>query len=283
MPNASLVAKQPHALGDMVQLPKQLTALPPFNGSAIRLLSLTSNIEQSFSEIEEIFRCDPVLTADLLLAANSAAFALRSRVSSIRQALAFLGLDRIRSLAIMVSASSYLRGQLPPKKAKPIWMHGVATGVIAEYLTNYSDGESGPLLYALGLLHDIGRLGLLASSKEAYGTFLETEFSNVEESQEVEHQLVKITHNDAGELLLRTWGFPPAFSNCSLTHHTNCEGDKAEDRIIRTACVLAHSMGYPEIHLHTPPQCTSADKWRDAVADGSVRNMIGEKIQSYLR
>src|SRR5215475_4662236 len=80
-----------------------LNRLPPFNQTAVKILSLQFGANDSLTELEACFRLDPLLTSQLLVAANSAAFGLRSRISTIRHALTLLGLDRIRSLVATVA------------------------------------------------------------------------------------------------------------------------------------------------------------------------------------
>ena len=260
---------------------RQLNALPVFNPTATRILSLTDGSERCLTDLEQVFRADPGLTTELLISANSAAFGGRARVSTILHALALLGIDRVRSLAMTVAMSEYVRSNIPPQATSRIWAHAVATAVVAEELAHYSDGVSGSLLYTAGLMHDVGRLGLLANMKDLYQTFLNTEFLNIYESEEVEKQSFGVTHSLAGEFLAEKWGFPLVLCDCCRSHHDLTETNGEEVGIIQTACIIADGLGYPEMQVQKRAKSVAADIWLDECAGNSMRESIKEKIQAF--
>lgn len=195
-------------VGDRTQRTlSSLNRLPAFNQTAVKLLARPFDDEDSISFIETSFRSDPSLASQLLTAANSAAMGLRSRVSTLRHALAVLGINRIRALVATIATSSYMR-QFPMEVVRPIWSHSIATAVIAEHLAGYSDRLSGGALYTAGLTHDLGRLGLLASDRRGYPSFLLDEYADRDESESVEWERFGVIHTVAGGLLTQLWGFP---------------------------------------------------------------------------
>jgi len=261
---------------------KQLGELPPLSASATQIFSLTMASESSLTDLEHVFRADPALTADLLITANSAAFCGRARVSTILHALAILGLERVRSLAMTIAMSGYIRSHIPREATERIWAHAVATAVVAELLGKYSDVASGSVLYTAGLMHDLGRLGLLANLKEPYHNFLKTEFVTVAESDERERQAFGISHTVAGEFLAEEWGLPLVLSDCCRCHHD--ESDLAEEeevRIVRTACIIADALGYPELSLQKRAKSVAADIWLEECAGNSLRDSIKAKIEAF--
>jgi HD-like signal output (HDOD) protein len=260
---------------------QKLRSLPPLSASTIQILSLTLDSESSLTDLEQVFRSDPGLTADLLKTANSAAFGVRARVSTILHALAILGLDRVRSLATTVAMAGYIRAHITRHAAEQIWAHAVATGVIAELLAKYSDVASGSLLYTSALMHDLGRLGLLANVKEPYQKFLETEFLSIEESEEFEKHSFGITHTRAGEFLAETWGLPLILGDCCRNHHDVNGLDEEEIRIVQTACIIADALGYPELCLQERAKSVAADIWLDEWAGNSAGDSIKEKIRAF--
>jgi HD-like signal output (HDOD) protein len=185
----------------------RLNRLPAFNETAVKLLARPFQDDDSIGVIESCFRSDPSLASQLLAAANSAAMGLRSRVSTLRHALAVLGIDCIRSLVVTIATSSYMR-QFPLEVVRPIWSHGIATAMIAERLAGYSDRLCGAALYTAGLTHDLGRLGLLASDRHSYGSFLHDEYKDREQSEEIECDRFGVIHTVVGGILTQLWGFP---------------------------------------------------------------------------
>jgi len=77
---------------------------------------------------------------------------------SLRHAMALLGLDRIKSLAVTVAMRGFL-GK-PNPLIYQCWQHSVACALVCQELSPIF-GLSGDRAYTAGLMHDIGRLGLL--------------------------------------------------------------------------------------------------------------------------
>jgi EAL and modified HD-GYP domain-containing signal transduction protein len=73
--------------------------------AALRLLSLLEDPSASVSAVEAAISLDPTLSYRLLQVINSAAFSVRHRVDSLRQALILLGLQRVQGwVTLMVLA-----------------------------------------------------------------------------------------------------------------------------------------------------------------------------------
>jgi HD-like signal output (HDOD) protein len=254
---------------------KSLNRLPPFNETAVKLLARPLGADESLSRVEASFRSDPGLASQLLTAANSAAFGFRAQISTIRHALAVLGMDRIRSLVATIATSSYMR-QFPAEAVRPIWSHAIATAVISEELAGYSDNLSGAALYTAGLTHDLGRLGLLASARGRYQSYLLDEFENRDQSEVREWEEFGVIHTVAGGLLTQLWGFPASLCAHAENHHSVSGFDTEEDRIVRDACGLADAMGYPEVRLRTRPEDEGAARVENC------REQIDRRIAEFL-
>jgi HD-like signal output (HDOD) protein len=228
---------------------ERLTHLPSFHPTAMRLLALSTEADTGMADFENVFRADVTLTADLLLTANSAAYGLRSRVETIRHALMLLGLERVRSLACNIMWRSYLRRQ-PVEHLQPLWHHSIATAVIGELLGGIYQV---PGLYTAGLLHDLGRLGLLLSGGHRYAqTFTEAP-ADVEQAMEREIDLCGMNHCDAGALLAQTWGFPEPLQVTMVEHHGQRPVTSGSPvGLIQTACRMADWLGFPEFQATAP-------------------------------
>jgi HD-like signal output (HDOD) protein len=253
-----------------------LNRLPAFSETAVKLLARPFGNEDSIAHIEASFRSDPSLASQLLTAANSVAFGLRSRVCTLRHAIAVLGIERIRSLTVTIATSSYMR-QFPGEVARNIWSHGVATAVIAEHLAGYSDRLSGSALYTAGLTHDLGRLGLLASDRKGYASFLMDEYEDREDSELAEWDRFGVIHTVAGGLLTQLWGFPESLCGHAENHHATSGFDTEEDRVVHSACLLADAMGYPEVRLRSAPESDGA-----LCLEDGCRDLVEQKIQELL-
>lgn len=73
-----------------------------FKPHRLQLLGLLNGADPDLDKIEELLRRDPALSFQIISYLNSAAFGLRSRVTSIRQAIFMLGQAGIRTWATVV-------------------------------------------------------------------------------------------------------------------------------------------------------------------------------------
>ena len=236
---ADIPSKEHHAVSD------RLTKLPPFHPAAMKLLTISGESETAITEFEKAFKSDPALTADLLMVANSAAFGFRARVDNIRHALTLLGLERVRSLGLTIAMSMYVRNVPNKEDVRAVWAHSTATAVIADVLGRVYSSQA---MYTAGLVHDLGRLGLLLSVGKKYGEILTKEFADIPESMKLEKVLFGVTHCEAGALVSRTWGFPDVLQSSMANHHEayTPENGTAPD-LIRISCQMADWLGFPEV------------------------------------
>lgn len=224
-----------------------LSKLPPFRPAVLKLLNISSDSGTAIPAFEEVFKGDPALTADLLLVANSALFGNRAQIATIRHALAYLGLERVRALASTIAVGFFVRNQPRSGVVRQIWEHSIAAAVIAENL----GGLSGlPDLYTAGLTHDLGRLGLLLAVGPPYDNAMSAAFADYEEAAKAEISLVGMDHGEAGSVVGRRWTFPPVLYACMSEHHKELPmriGDPLWT--VQLACRMAGSLGYPEVRL----------------------------------
>lgn len=263
----------------------QLCNLPRFDPSAARLLSVRTESETALEEYEEIFKSDPALAAELLLAANSAAFGRGTKVATIRYALVVLGVDGTQALASSIVLSRYRRKTSARIDTKPFWQHAVATAVIADRIGAALGARLG-YLYTAGLTHDLGRLGLVLIAAEPYGDILSKEFRDMDEASAVEKLVFGMAHDEAGAYLAQTWQFPEILCQAMRRHHEVLkEDDDLAVRIVQAACGLAGEIGYPELD-----RCAAATAQVPVVPGGhlnselsceSLKELVDRRLQVF--
>jgi HD-like signal output (HDOD) protein len=240
-------ANRPQQLTGKSNVFGRLSRLPHMRPASLKLLSISIDSDSALNEFEAAFKMDPALTTDLLITANSPLFGVRVEVQSIRHAVAMLGLERVRSLALTISLKGYARSNRWGDAIQVLWRHSIATAVIAEAL-GASDQKQVPLLYTAGLTHDVGRLALFQISPEAYLQVISREFSSNEEFLELEKFLFECSHDDAGAFLATAWGFPVALCDCMRFHHWDIASHAGQlFELVGVACRLADVLGFPEV------------------------------------
>lgn len=230
-----------------MEVPIKLCNLPPINAIANQVITLSANPEIDLRQIAKVMEGDPAFAADLLLLANSSLFGFRSRIHEVRHAIAVVGLERIKALAITAAMRGYLNkgGPMLPR----CWQHSAACAIIAEELSKIFH-VTGEVAYTLGLLHDIGRLGLLKSYPAEYSPLLSSSFQNVDEVQSAERALLRVDHGVAGAWMVRTWDFPAVFAQACQHHHEPISpSDSGLLQAVKVSCRLADAFGHAAINF----------------------------------
>src|ERR1700680_3297053 len=142
-------------------LPAGLAKVPPFPALAARLLALLANPVPDIAKVAELISGDPALTAQVLKFVNSYEFALKSHVTSIPHAVGLLGSDRIRTITTTTATATYIKRLMTADMLR-CWHHSIATAVVAEEIAR-SCRAFGNIAFAAGIMHDLGRLGLLVA------------------------------------------------------------------------------------------------------------------------
>src|SRR5688572_2309354 len=90
-----------HALDQIMSKVDGMAVLPHV---VFKVLEITGDCDSPAVEMEKAINIDPGFSTKILTLANSAYFGLPKRVTSIKEALMFLGFKSIRNLAMTVGA-----------------------------------------------------------------------------------------------------------------------------------------------------------------------------------
>ncbi len=211
-----------------------LTVVPPFRPVAVQLLRLIDGPSQDLARIGALLRSDAVMAAGLMRAANSPLFRSRYEIASPLQALVYLGLERVKAL-VATTAMKALADATHSGFTYACWRHNLATALICQKLSASANLPS-ERCYIGGLIHDIGRLALLA-------VFPEYEHL---ELLATERDLFGLDHAQAGCWLLSQWGCPIEMQNVAAFHHNPAAApkfDRAVVSLVHLGSHLADQMG----------------------------------------
>ncbi|MGH9667897.1 MAG: HDOD domain-containing protein [Bryobacteraceae bacterium] len=238
-------------------IPSGLGKVPPFPPVAARLLSLLSRPSAEIREIAELISSDATFTGRLLQRVNSCEFGLVYPVSNIQQAVALLGLDATRELTLTHATAAYTRSALRTEELRRCWQHTVATAVLADEIAK-SCGAFVNVAFTAGIMHDIGRLGLLVAYPKEYERIIRSAAERCLDLLDFEREEFGVDHAEAGRLLAERWGLPDEFRIIAGRHHDPSEGAELDLlRIVHVACRLADALGYEVTHPLIRPRVES--------------------------
>lgn len=183
------------------------------------LLAAIANPSSSLAGIATIMEQDQALLAKVLQLVNSAFFGLARRITSIRQAVSYLGLNTLKNLALSVEVFRAFAGerQFPGFSLEALQRHVLLTATIAKRLLT-EPREAEDALVA-GMLHDIGLLILAVRLPEHFTRVLERAVVEEQPLYAVEEEENGFTHAEIGAYLLGLWGLPYPVVEAVACHH----------------------------------------------------------------
>lgn len=198
--------------------------LPTLPAVAVRLLELSRNPEAGICDFVQLIRSDPATAAKILKAANSSYFGFVDPVSSIDRAVPLLGTTVVTSLALSFSLTQWearLHGAGDPYRT--YWLQSVVQAAAAELLAGDQPRTADCDVFLAALLADIGQLAMLRAVPVEYGPVLEAARSGSRRLDEVEHELLGLTHVDTGVRLGQDWRLPEPIVSAIRLHHAPIE------------------------------------------------------------
>lgn len=189
--------------------------LPSVSRTFRELLVLLDQPTTSIAEVAALLESDPAMSAKTLQLVNSAFFSLPRRVASVRQAVVYLGLEAVRSVALAASAFAVLEN-VPESLVQHVCRRGMLAGSIARFV----DPKGGDDAFTAAMLQDIGQL-VLASCLPAESARIRAR--SVRENlaiEEVEMDALGLTHAQVGAHLLALWGLPSSIVEGVAFSHT---------------------------------------------------------------
>lgn len=224
----------------------------PDNISAI--LDIIHRKNFKYDEITELIQHSPVLTGDFLSISNSAAFSRGIAIRNLAQALPRLGKQTIQSILFLnASKMTVPNNPIFQKTAEEIILESQAVAKICRMLGEkfYGDGNEA---FLAGLLHNIGKLGLLKQIANFYEV---PEDLDMEYHQSLFANIFPIFYQEAGEIIGKYWKLEEKIIQ-SISHHNKLDilvGNKVEGQDLRIAALvnlsvyLARIMGFGDTAL----------------------------------
>jgi putative nucleotidyltransferase with HDIG domain len=258
----------------------KIAEIPTLSPMLQKIISTVSSSTADAHDLTEIISRDPSLTSKVLKVSNSAYYGFQKEVDNLDRAVALLGFNMIRSLAMSVGIIRTLpsRNRAVSFSRERLWIHSLAVATIMKEIA-VRDGrtEEGDSLFVAGLLHDIGKVVLDQFFAEEYQQVLE-ESGCLESGSvcEAERKYFGRDHGDVGSILLERWNFPASI--CSLVamdHKTEIpEGVNAADvSVLHIADILSKEAGMGVSESIAPSEIPTADTDALKMTDNEIEDL----------
>ncbi|HTW94552.1 MAG TPA: HDOD domain-containing protein [Tepidisphaeraceae bacterium] len=211
-----------------------LTLLPPLSQVVTELLREIEREKSSAATVGEIVSSDPALSAALIRAVNSAAFGLKRRLSSVNEAVSYLGLAIVKSMVIRLRLGEMLTSNDPQAAAdiEDLWVHSLATSYAADCLARRVPGVDRGFVSTLGLLHDVGKLAVTAKLPGLACDIRERVAQNpTGDQRQIEAMVLGVDHASLGADLAERWKLPADLVQAIRWHHRPTDAIEASQAL----------------------------------------------------
>ena len=253
-----------------------IARLPAMPQILIKLLAHLQADDLGMPELAALVAKDAGMTGKILSVANSSAYHRGGRQPNLEQAMVALGTDMIKTLVISDSVFQTFNS-FPNSGAtdlRAFWKNSLTAAVLARDLArhlNYSQPEEA---YLAGLLHNVGRLALLATAPKEYGFNFTAR--DDEDLCAVEQRTLQITHAEAGAWLIERWQLDSFLADSVLYHHEpgeRLEGAHPLIRIVRAAHLLSGHAEDPALVIEAAKLCDLEPEAADALLEQAARQV----------
>ena len=208
----------------------------------LKLIEQCQDEDAGMPELAELISQDAGMASTILAVANSPAYHRSGgRKANLDQALMAIGTDMIKTLVISESVFQMFNDFSRPGTIdlRGFWKHSLTAAVMARDIAVKMKHTHVEEAYLAGLLHDVGRLGLLAAAPQEYAV----NFHAKDDAKLcwVEQRTLQITHAEAGATIIERWQMDSFLADAVQYHHEPAARVANAHPLIRIV-MLAHLM-----------------------------------------
>lgn len=204
---------------DRAWLRRQVESLPAWPQAVADALLTLRRDDSSVDDCARHLACDPAITARILRLANSSFYGMAGRVATVHDAVILLGRRTLGTLLTTAAVSQQFGAlKCPGFDFAAFWRHAFGTAIAAQALATELADDDGQA-FSAGLLHDIGRLALVAHVPAELAATLDLARADDLPLLRAEQQTLGIDHAQVGAMIAEHWQFPPLVVAAILGHH----------------------------------------------------------------
>jgi len=199
------------------------SSLPVPERFQTRLNQLLNKRDASLTALADEIEKSPALVAKLLQVANSVQYWTRAPISTIREAVIFIGTGNIISLVSALDIFERISHGIRPEiraHYELLWERSLRRASIAKKIAEeWREAGQPHTAYVCSLLQDVGLLVRLCYESARYLEMISIARKSQVSYYQAELQIFSNTHDEVGALLLQMWNFPKTIIFAVANHH----------------------------------------------------------------
>lgn len=197
--------------------------LPTIPAIATRVAGLLDNPDVEVEEVAELILTDQVMATRVIKIVNSPLFKPMHEISSLKRALIYLGLHRIREIALTCSIIKVFEGGEGVFDIRTFWQHSFGVGIVSRIIAQRVRYPEVEKAYICGIIHDIGEVFLSNYLKDDFQKILDLLKGTSHSFIDAESLWLGTTHCEIGVCLAKKWNFPRDYCEVIAHHHDPCK------------------------------------------------------------
>ncbi len=279
------IGSSPKAL-TLPEIHRRLQSCPPIpslksiQGALRELLAA----EQRYAgQISEVIRRDPGLTSRLLKLVNSVHYGLGHSVTSLEEAVFYVGVRQVRELATMTPVIDDFKRITGSQRGvgetlwRNLWKHSIAVAMVTKDLMMATPESGEDLDYVAGLVHDVGWIVFATVFPDHHANILEQLKGSSLPVRLIELDSVGCDHAHLGAMYLKAQQLGESLEFTTRNHHTP-SGNTRDARLagavqIADQFALSIGLGHPgDPPLRSPDDWMRATGWNLLFPEGAEVN-----------
>ncbi len=221
------------------------------------------NLDMIVQEVEK----NPSLVAKLLRVSNSVFYSSRKHITSIHDAIVFIGTEYVAESVLAIEAFESFGVKFDvgdAKYAESLWDEAICRAILARKITReWQKGMDSQPIYISALLQDIGLMARLVTQPEKYKTIPDIAAREKCSFFEADKKVFHITHDKIGPAILNLWNFPPEIVIPVSRHHSDTDGD-IPSQILQISDAL---LSKEHNHTHDADVDALIEQWREKISN----------------
>jgi putative nucleotidyltransferase with HDIG domain len=200
------------------------------------LMNVISNPRSTIQDVADVISRDQASSSKLLRIANSSFYSIKGKISTISQAVFYLGFNEVRNILLALSVMDVFSkaGASSNYNILNLWRHSIAVGVISKLLAQKIGLKDTEDFFVAGILHDIGKLFFMHSFKKEYDELITKAKEESRRLIDLEYEKYGVSHDLVGGMLADKWSLPHSLKKVIQFHNAGVIAGKT-DTIL--ACV----------------------------------------------
>lgn len=195
----------------------------PLPDVAHRVLGIVQTPDYAIDDLVAVVRTDPTLVARVLRLCNSARTGLDRPVTSIADAITYLGSRNLVQLVLVTCSAGMFAGSKGSLYSDPkaLWQHSISCAFACQAIATRTGEVAGTTAFTLGILHDVGKIALSRVTDEArlLTTLAESDAGLTLDHVALELKAFGCDHAAAAGLVAEHWQLPASLAEALRGHH----------------------------------------------------------------